>query len=125
MLFRSGIRELDNPLPKWWVWVFLATIVWALGYWVAMPAWPLVEGYTQGLLGAIPRAGTGRGQLKVIPGQVPSLMEPIVGCRFADRCIERERSGLTACTRRHPDLLQQRQEGVYVRCFLHEGEVRE
>lgn len=81
--------------------------------------------YTQGLLGAIPRAGTGRGQLKVIPGQVPSLMEPIIGCRFADRCIERERSGLTACTRRHPDLLQQRQEGVYVRCFLHEGEVRE
>ena len=90
---------------------------------------PLFDGprhpYTQGLLGAIPRTGTGRGQLKVIPGQVPSLMEPIAGCRFADRCIERERAGIAACTTRHPDLLAHGASGgSVVRCFLHDKEAR-
>jgi len=30
----DGIQEYDNPLPGWWVWVFWATIVFSLGYWV-------------------------------------------------------------------------------------------
>ena len=47
--------------------------------------------YTQGLLGAVPRLGSslegrGRGRLTEIPGLVPSLREPIVGCAFAGRC---------------------------------------
>ncbi|QYZ68162.1 cytochrome-c oxidase, cbb3-type subunit III [Neotabrizicola shimadae] len=47
----DGIEELNNPLPRWWVWVFWATIVWSLGYVIAYPAWPLVSGATQGILG--------------------------------------------------------------------------
>ncbi|MEK1929401.1 MAG: cbb3-type cytochrome c oxidase N-terminal domain-containing protein, partial [Pararhizobium sp.] len=47
----DGIRELDNPMPRWWVWTFYATIVWALLYAVAYPAWPLLTGTTEGLLG--------------------------------------------------------------------------
>jgi cytochrome c oxidase cbb3-type subunit 3 len=47
----DGIHELNKPLPKWWLWTFYATIVWAIGYWLLMPAWPLVTGYTKGLLG--------------------------------------------------------------------------
>jgi cytochrome c oxidase cbb3-type subunit 3 len=47
----DGIRELNKPLPKWWLWTFYATIVWAIGYWLLMPSWPLVAGYTKGLLG--------------------------------------------------------------------------
>lgn len=42
--------------------------------------------YTQGLIAAVPRAGTGRGQLASIPGSVPELVNPPPGCRFADRC---------------------------------------
>ncbi|MFT4784525.1 MAG: oligopeptide/dipeptide ABC transporter ATP-binding protein [Paracoccaceae bacterium] len=42
--------------------------------------------YTQGLLDAVPRAGTLRGQLASIPGSVPELVNPKPGCRFADRC---------------------------------------
>jgi cytochrome c oxidase cbb3-type subunit 3 len=47
----DGIHELNKPLPKWWLWTFYATIVWAIGYWLLMPAWPLVSTYTKGLLG--------------------------------------------------------------------------
>jgi cytochrome c oxidase cbb3-type subunit III len=47
----DGIKELDNPMPRWWVWTFYATIVWALAYTVAYPAWPLVSSATSGLLG--------------------------------------------------------------------------
>ena len=47
----DGITELNKPLPKWWLWTFYATIVWAIGYWLLMPAWPLVSSYTKGYLG--------------------------------------------------------------------------
>ncbi|MCC6517903.1 MAG: cytochrome-c oxidase, cbb3-type subunit III [Tabrizicola sp.] len=52
----DGIEEYNNPLPRWWVWVFYATIVWGIGYTVAYPAWPLITGATPGLLGASTRA---------------------------------------------------------------------
>lgn len=52
----DGIRELNNPLPRWWLWTFYVTILWAIGYWIAMPAWPLVSDYTRGLLGHSQRA---------------------------------------------------------------------
>jgi len=47
----DGIRELNNPLPRWWLWVFYATIVWSIGYWIVYPSWPLVTQYTQGVFG--------------------------------------------------------------------------
>jgi cytochrome c oxidase cbb3-type subunit 3 len=47
----DGIRELDNPMPRWWVWTFYATIVWALAYTIAYPAWPLLASATSGVIG--------------------------------------------------------------------------
>lgn len=52
----DGIEEYNNPLPRWWVWVFYATIVWGIGYTIAYPAWPLISQATPGLLGASTRA---------------------------------------------------------------------
>lgn len=47
----DGIEEYDNPMPRWWLWTFYATIVWGLLYTIAYPAWPLISGATPGLLG--------------------------------------------------------------------------
>ena len=52
----DGIEELNNPLPRWWVWIFYATIVWGIGYTVAYPAWPGIKGATAGMLGFSTRA---------------------------------------------------------------------
>ncbi len=46
----DGIHELNTPLPRWWLMIFYACIVWAIGYWILMPAWPTVNGYTRGFL---------------------------------------------------------------------------
>ncbi|MFN3936593.1 MAG: cytochrome-c oxidase, cbb3-type subunit III [Gemmobacter sp.] len=47
----DGIEEYDNPMPRWWLWIFYATIVWALLYTIAYPAWPMLTRATQGVLG--------------------------------------------------------------------------
>ncbi|WP_210530012.1 cytochrome-c oxidase, cbb3-type subunit III [Rubellimicrobium arenae] len=47
----DGIEELNNPLPRWWLWVFYATIVWGIWYTIAYPAWPMISGATAGYLG--------------------------------------------------------------------------
>ena len=52
----DGIEEYDNPMPRWWLWTFYITIIWALLYTIAYPAWPLVRQATPGLLGYSSRA---------------------------------------------------------------------
>ncbi len=47
----DGIKELDNPMPRWWLWTFYATIFWALAYVIAYPAPPLISSSTGGVLG--------------------------------------------------------------------------
>lgn len=52
----DGIKELNNPLPRWWLWSFYITIVWGIAYTIAYPAWPLVSSATAGVLGYSTRA---------------------------------------------------------------------
>ncbi len=53
----DGIKELNTPLPRWWLYTFYACILFAAGYCVLYPAIPLPwGGHTQGLLHATARA---------------------------------------------------------------------
>ena len=48
----DGIKELNNPLPRWWLIVFWATVLFSVGYWIFMPSWPAppgFQGYTRGI----------------------------------------------------------------------------
>lgn len=47
----DGIEEFDNPMPRWWLMTLYATIIWAIGYTIAYPAWPMINSATTGLLG--------------------------------------------------------------------------
>lgn len=47
----DGIKELNNPLPKWWLYLLWATIIFSVVYWILYPAWPIPGGSTKGVLG--------------------------------------------------------------------------
>lgn len=47
----DDVRELNKPLPRWWLLTFYVTILWSIGYWIAYPAWPTINGFTRGMLG--------------------------------------------------------------------------
>jgi len=47
----DGIKELNTPLPKWWLYVLWATVVWAAVYFVLYPSVPWFTGYFKGVLG--------------------------------------------------------------------------
>lgn len=52
----DGIKELNNPLPRWWLWTFYLCILWGGWYVIAYPAWPMIKGATEGYLGYSTRA---------------------------------------------------------------------
>ena len=72
----DGIEELDTPMPRWWLWTFYLTIVFAIGYMVVYPAIPLVHSGTQGLW-----AWSSRGQLaeetRIANGQRAQVLQQI------------------------------------------------
>lgn len=46
----SDLTELNNPLPRWWFWLFILTVIWGLGYLAFFPglgAWQGTLGWTQ------------------------------------------------------------------------------
>ncbi len=64
----DGIGEYNTPLPRWWVWLFVATIVWSFGYWVVYPTFPLFTSYTAGVFGF-----SSRGQVAADVGALQQL----------------------------------------------------
>jgi cytochrome c oxidase cbb3-type subunit 3 len=81
----DGIRELNNPLPRWWVIVFYATIVWAIVYWVFMPAWPALpglQGYTHGTRDHSDRANVA-GDLAALDVQRAQYAQRLAGASLA------------------------------------------
>lgn len=47
----DGLKELNNPLPRWWLWVFYISIIWSLWYFWVYPSWPVPGGATKGSSG--------------------------------------------------------------------------
>ena len=109
----DGIRELNTPLPRWWLWLFYLTIVFAVGYWFVYPSWPLVSGYAPGLIGYTNRtqlaadvaagqaaraqmsAGLAKASLKEIEAD-PKLLEIALAegkAAFGDNCAPCHGSG--------------------------------
>ncbi len=79
----DGIRELNNPMPRWWVWTFYATIVWALGYTIAYPAWPMLSEATRGVLGYSSRANVAQ-DLQVAKAAQTVYLDRIAAAPLAD-----------------------------------------
>jgi cytochrome c oxidase cbb3-type subunit 3 len=52
----DGIEELNTPMPRWWLWIFYATIVWAIIYAILMPSIPFLNSHFKGTLGHSDRA---------------------------------------------------------------------
>lgn len=55
----DGIEELNTPMPRWWLWIFYASIVCGIAYAIVMPAIPALpgmQGYTKGAIGYSDRA---------------------------------------------------------------------
>jgi cytochrome c oxidase cbb3-type subunit 3 len=48
----DGIKELNTPLPKWWLYVLYASIAWSVLWWLLYPSWPGITGYFGGLIGS-------------------------------------------------------------------------
>lgn len=88
----DGIKELNKPLPRWWVWTFYATILWSIGYWVVYPAWPTLDDYTRGMLGYSQRA---------------TVASEISAARAAQGALRQQIEGTPlAAIRSNPDLLR-------------------
>jgi len=88
----DGIKELNKPLPRWWLLTFYASVVWAVGYWIVYPAWPLANDYTRGVWGYSQRA--------TLAAEVQAAKEAQAGMRDL-----LERTPL-ADVRKNPDLLR-------------------
>lgn len=47
----DGLAELNNPLPRWWFWTFVATVVFAVVYMFLYPSVPWFNTHFPGVLG--------------------------------------------------------------------------
>ena len=78
----DGIRELDTPMPKWWVYLFLTCIAWAVGYCVLYPSVPYGLGYWKGVLGYSSRDRVNQEVADVVAARAGS-MDRIAALPFA------------------------------------------
>jgi cytochrome c oxidase cbb3-type subunit III len=79
----DGLKELNTPLPKWWVYVLYATIVWAAVWFVLYPSVPGITGYFPGVLGYSQRAAVDRA-VQAVAAQRAVTMDRIKALSFAE-----------------------------------------
>lgn len=78
----DGIEEYNNPLPRWWLWTFYATIIWGVLYTIAYPAWPLINGATKGVLGFSTRADVAE-EIATVESANASQMDALASVELA------------------------------------------
>jgi cytochrome c oxidase cbb3-type subunit 3 len=77
----DGIKELNNPLPRWWLWTLYATIIWSVGYMVVYPAIPGLSpgaGASKGIWGWSSRADV-RNELSAADAAKQAMTDKIAG----------------------------------------------
>jgi len=79
----DGLKELNTPLPKWWVYSLWATVVWSLAWFVLYPSFPWVNGYFHGLLGYSQRDAV-NADVRAVAAQRAGTMNRIAALSFAD-----------------------------------------
>jgi len=79
----DGLRELNTPLPKWWIYTFYATVVWAVVWCTLYPSVPWVNGYFHGVLGYSQRASV-NADVRAVVAQRAATMDRIAALSFAD-----------------------------------------
>lgn len=79
----DDIHELNTPLPRWWLWLFYATIIWSVGYWIVYPAWPLVSSYSKGIFGWQSRAAV-VSDLDALKAQRGAMMARLAAAPLGD-----------------------------------------
>ena len=79
----DGLKELNNPLPKWWLYVLLACIAWAFVFMIMYPSFPGIRGYWHGLTGFSQRAKV-TADVANVAAQRASVMDKITALSFAD-----------------------------------------
>lgn len=70
--------------------------------------------YAEGLLSCLPTGSKNRVDLKPIPGSVPDLRSPLVGCKYVSRCPY----AMKVCSEKKPDSVEAK-ENHKVACYLH------
>jgi len=85
----DGIEEWNNPMPRWWVWTFYATIIWGIGYTIAYPAWPLVSQATPGLLGFSTRANVAA-EIEAVTARNAALTDRLAEIQLASIADDQE-----------------------------------
>ena len=79
----DGIKELNNPLPRWWLWTFYATIIFSIGYMIYYPSIPLWETSTMGISGETNRLRLQR-TMEAVAEQQGELIARIEASDLAD-----------------------------------------
>lgn len=77
----DGLRELNTPLPKWWLYTWLVCIVWAMGLMLLYPSVPYFTGYWHGLRGYSTRTEVAQDVAKVA-AQRALVMDQVAQASF-------------------------------------------
>lgn len=119
----DGIEELNTPLPRWWLWTFYATILFAIGYVVVYPSVPSANGAPGGTSGWSSRdnlakelearqselkpihAALATTDITTLPGKPELMQQAIAGgaAAFKVHCVQCHGSG-AAGAKGYPNL---------------------